>query len=279
MQIGKVDLHNNKSQSDTRHTIVEYDFDSIDLDNFVIDLDLSDKKSFDRYVLYIKSMTQGSRSYRRLMNFLKNRRDMSKCHYLPKVKYEKGKKVKIEIHHMCGTISDIIATVIYKRAYHGEPLYAPLVVKEIMECHYRKMVSLVPTSSTIHDLLHAEESPLFIPIQHSEFGNSKLFYEAYKKYMDPETRQQYELYFAMSEEYANIGLIPHELTVNIRHYRDVSGTITIPVVNDVKRLMGMDIDDDEDDGVDYVMKGHIKLPTGEVYNPANGRLILEPSYS
>jgi hypothetical protein len=93
------------------------------------------------------------------------------------VSKDKAKRVSIEIHHIPFTMYDIVATVLRKYEEEEIPIDPYAIAEEVVALHYKGMVSLVPLSTTVHELYHRGD--VFIPLQYVDKG-FVLFYQAYK---------------------------------------------------------------------------------------------------
>jgi hypothetical protein len=215
MRIPQIVRNPNRAPS----SITTVKVDKIPQCTYEADVDMDEQKSVDRYVKALKAFIRGTGEYRRLMTFLKYNRNMNKCYYLPKVVSNRGDHITIEEHHVGGTITEIIETVLRKRVKEFEPIDFNSIAEEVMLAHYRGMISIVPLSSTMHQLIHAEDTKLFIPIHDAEFGDSHLFYEEYKEYMHKSTRNKFEKYFLLSEAFNSIDeILPDYIDINILYF-------------------------------------------------------------
>jgi hypothetical protein len=82
-----------------------------------------------------------------------------------------------------------------------------MVAKEVMECHYKLIVGLIPLSETVHELAHSHR--LFIPVDRV-IGRYKVFVELYKPFIEPEmleTLDRIEKYTLEHSEIENTSVI------------------------------------------------------------------------
>jgi len=234
MRIGKI-YHGEKTKKD-KITIIELKEEQIPPIRYTPDIDFDDEKSVHKYVRSLKTYIRGSMEYSKLMRFLKCHMEMNKCFFLKKVWQYKGSKISMEIHHTGFTMEDIIDTVLRKRYKEGEDYNASYIAREIMLLHYRGMIGLTSLCATCHELIHAEGSQLFIPLQDCGFGDMNLFYEEYKPYMNKALAKKYETYRLMSETVDNIeNIIPDYLDVNIIYYEQEH--IKIPNMKTILELI------------------------------------------
>lgn len=216
--------------------IVKLNKDDVPKVRYEPDVDFDDEKSVSRYVKQLKSMMRSSREYKKLMKFLKTKLDLNSCFFLPNVRQIKNAKISIEMHHVGFTAEDIIHTVLKKRIKEEEDVLAQNVLSEIMLLHYKGMLSLCPLSATMHELIHAEDSQLFIPLQLSSFGDMRLFFDEYEKYMKRDLKKKFETYKVMSHAFDKIEeIIPDYLDLSIIYY-EVEG-IEIPRMDKILELI------------------------------------------
>lgn len=184
------------------------------------DVDFDDKKSIASYVKSIKYMIRQSREYTAMMKFLKDKRQMNGCFFLPNVKKYRGSKVRIEVHHTGLTMEDIVMTILMKRYKNDEDYSYQAVAKEVMLAHYNGWVSLTSLSETIHELIHSENSGLFIPLHMCDIGDATIFYDEYKEYMDRDLIKKFEQYKVLSSAIENIeDIIPDYLERKYIYYK------------------------------------------------------------
>ncbi len=201
MRLGRVGQTRVNSSSE----IVKLGCDDIPVVRFVPDVDIEDDKSFERYTKACKSYIRKSREYRGLMQFIKFDMDNgNKCMFLQNVEQQRGSKIKIEMHHVVCTITDIIKTVIRKLVYQGLPVNQEVIGHIVMRLHYEGIIGIVPLCTTMHKLIHCEDSTLFIPIQNTFFGKPIKFYEEYQEFMDDKLVKKVEQYLTMSQAVIDI---------------------------------------------------------------------------
>lgn len=168
------------TMSELSDSIVLKDVPDCDFKSF----DLSDDKSFERYLKEIDMLVRSSFEYRyKFIPFIKKYFGFNKCAFLQNVTNAENNKIKIEVHHYPFTLGDIIRIVYRKRAYYGESLDTPMVAKEILQLHFLAMVGLIPMSITAHKLYH--NSRLFIDAN-AVFGRWQYFVEYYRPFITDE---------------------------------------------------------------------------------------------
>lgn len=224
-----------------KNKIINIDVESEQLDPIIYspDVDFDDDKSVKRYVKSMKSMIRQSREYKSLMTFLKNKCEMNRCFFLPKVKKYRDSNIKIEIHHTGFVFEDIIRTVLMKRYKEDEDYDFQSIGEEVMLEHYKGHIGLTALSSTIHELIHEENGGLFIPLHMTDFGDMRIFYNKYRDYIDKETKQKFEQYIVLSDAVDNIeSIIPNYLDVSYIYYNQKG--IDIPDMNKILEIVDLD---------------------------------------
>lgn len=239
MRIPKIYLRDENHKEKDKITYIDVESEQLEPIVYSPDVDFDDDKSVKRYIKSMKSSIRQSREYKQLMMFLKNKCEMNKCFFLPKVKKYRDSNIKIEIHHTGFVLEDIIRAVLMKRYKEGEDYDCQSICEEIMLAHYKGEISLTALSSTAHELIHSDDSGLFIPLHMVDFGDMNLFYEKYKDYIDKDTRSKFEQYKALSAVVENIDeIIPDYLDVSYIYY-NCKG-IEIPTIEKVLEVVNFD---------------------------------------
>ena len=167
----------------------------------ISDYDLSNPKELSKYFKSIERICRNSRSYKKLINFLRENVDMNKCSYFKNVDNIDTYSLKIHIHHTPLTLYDIVTTVYNKRLLNHESLSEMMVAKEVMWLHYNLFVGLIPLSETVHGSVHNGQA--FIPTT-KVYGMYKTFVKLYEPYMDKELLKVLSNMEEMSEDYDTI---------------------------------------------------------------------------
>ena len=184
------------------------------------DVDFEDSKSVSRYVKSIKSVVRQSKEYKEFISFLKTKLNLNRCMFFPKIKKYRDKKISIEMHHTGFVMEDIIKTILMYRYKNNLDYDVQSCAEHIMLEHYKGNISLTALSSTCHDLIHEENSNLFIPLQYADFGDMNKFYSEYRDSIDKETVKKFEQYKVLSDVVENIDeIIPSYLNKNIIYYK------------------------------------------------------------
>lgn len=155
MRINRPQLFNNKNLiniTKLKDLEKEYRFPPI----------LTDKHKV-KNIKKIESVIRSSLEYREYIKYLITHMNMDKCHFLPKVKKENGKRITIEIHHEPFTLYDITQIVFEKWLNEEREINHFLIAEEVMKLHYKNQVGLIPLSATVHQLVH--DGKIFIPVQ------------------------------------------------------------------------------------------------------------------
>ena len=167
----------------------------------ISDSDLSNPKELSKYFKSIERICRNSRTYKKLINFLRENVDMNKCSYFKNVDNIDTYSLKIHIHHTPLTLYDIVTTVYNKRLLNHESLSEMMVAKEVMWLHYNLFVGLIPLSETVHGSVHNGQA--FIPTT-KVYGMYKTFVKLYEPYMDKELLKVLSNMEEMSEDYDTI---------------------------------------------------------------------------
>ena len=167
----------------------------------ISDYDLSNPKELSKYFKSIERICRNSRTYKKLINFLRENVDMNKCSYFKNVDNIDTYSLKIHIHHTPLTLYDIVTTVYNKRLLNHESLSEMMVAKEVMWLHYNLFVGLIPLSETVHGSVHNGQA--FIPTT-KVYGMYKTFVKLYEPYMDKELLKVLSNMEEISEDYDNI---------------------------------------------------------------------------
>lgn len=167
----------------------------------ISDYDLSNPKELSKYFKSIERICRNSRSYKKLINFLRENVDMNKCSYFKNVDNIDTYSLKIHIHHTPLTLYDIVTTVYNKRLLNHESLSEMMVAKEVMWLHYNLFVGLIPLSETVHGSVHNGQA--FIPTT-KVYGMYKTFVKLYEPYMYKELLKVLSNMEEMSEDYDTI---------------------------------------------------------------------------
>lgn len=238
MRIPKVYRRDDNEKEKNKITYIDITSEQFDPIIYTPDVDFDDDKSVRRYVKTIKSITRQSREYKRLMQFLKTKCGMNECFFLPKLKKYRDSKISINIHHTGLVMEDIIMAVLKKRYAEGQSYDCNSVAEEVMYQHYVGNISLTALSATMHELIHEEDSELFIPLQMVDFGNIQLFYEEYKDYIEKDTIKKFEQYKLLSEAVENIeNIIPDYLDVSYIYYNKEG--VSIPDMDKILEIIDL----------------------------------------
>ena len=142
MRIPKIYKNTDDNKISDKITTIDVKSEQLDPVIYIPDVDFNDDKSVNRYVKCIKSSVRGSREYKRLMSFLKNKLDMNSCLFFPKVKKYRDTKISIEIHHTGFVMEDIIRTILQYRYTNNLHHDVQSVAEQIMLEHYKGNISL-----------------------------------------------------------------------------------------------------------------------------------------
>lgn len=196
------------------------------------DFDLSDEKSYKKYIQTIEKVVRSSFEYKQMVGFLKDYMDMNQCAFYKNITNADNTRIKIEIHHEPLSLYDICLIVVNKRRAFNEPLDEEYVAKEVMYHHYNLMVGLIPLAETVHELVHA--SYLFVPTT-AVLGKYKEFVEMYKPYMLPEQLEVLE-HIEEATKFYNSDEAKTLLSTNYI-YMDLTGAYNMPRTEDIINMV------------------------------------------
>lgn len=196
------------------------------------DFDLSDEKSFRKYIQTIEKTVRTSFEYRQMVQYLREYMDMNKCAFYENVNNIDTTKVHIEIHHEPLSLYDICLIVYNKRVAFNEPLDEEFVAKEVMYLHYNLMVGLIPLAETVHQLVHAQY--LFVPTT-AVLGKYREFVNRYEPYMLPE---QIETLDHIEEATKTYNMNDAETILSKNYiYVDMTGSYKLPKTEEIVGML------------------------------------------
>lgn len=196
------------------------------------DFDLSDEKSFRKYIQTIEKTVRTSFEYRQMVQYLREYMDMNKCAFYENVNNIDTTKVHIEIHHEPLSLYDICLIVYNKRVAFNEPLDEEFVAKEVMYLHYNLMVGLIPLAETVHQLVHAQY--LFVPTT-AVLGKYREFVNRYEPYMLPE---QIETLDHIEEATKTYNMNDAETILSKNYiYVDMTGSYQLPKTEEIVGML------------------------------------------
>ena len=155
---------------------------------------LEDEKERKKFIKDVENRVRSSFEYKRFINYIRDYMQMNQDAFLEGIDNKESFDVKIEIHHYPFTLYDIVEIILNKRSYYKETISVNMVAKEVMSCHYKLIIGLIPLSETVHELNH--NSRIFIPVN-KVLGRYNLFIEYYKPFIEPymlETVERIEKY-------------------------------------------------------------------------------------
>lgn len=204
------------------------------------DYDLNKPKELMRFLFSIERLCRNSRSYKKLIGFLKEYLDMNQCSFYKNSNNIDTNGLKIHIHHSPLTLFDIVSTIYNKRKACGQSITPNMIAKETMFNHYKLLVGLIPLSETVHEIVH--NGGLFIPTSVT-YGYYQNFVKQYEPYMDKELLRILSNAEELSEKY-DYAKQTKILTVKMV-YIDPSGEYEFPSYKDLSNLLLTKIDQSE----------------------------------
>ena len=221
---------------DDKITTIEIKSEQLDPIIYIPDVDFDDPKSVNRYVKTIKTATRRSKEYKTFIRFLKNKLNYNKCLFFPKIKKYRNDTVSIEIHHTGFVMEDIIRTILTYHYKNNLDYDVQTIAEHVMYEHYKGNISLTALSASAHELIHEENSNLFIPLQYCDFGDIRKFYDEYRDFVDKDTVKKFEQYKVLSDVVDNLDdIIPDYLNKNIIYYKQEG--VEIPSMNKILEII------------------------------------------
>lgn len=154
---------------------------------------IEDEKDMDKFIKQVERQVRSSQEYRSLISYIKTELDYSHCTILDNISMEEA---SIELHHNALNLYDITNIVINKHI-HNKTLFNTLSISlEVLQLHYRNILSLIPLSKTIHEYTHSNNI-IYSPNQC--IGNLSMFYDEYKDYFNDRHLQSYDRYMGCND--------------------------------------------------------------------------------
>ena len=142
---------------------------------------LTNEKQRAKCITRIEKKCRSSMEYGDLIKFLRTNMNMDECEFFPNLKSGK-RKGDIEIHHAPFDLYSIVGIILKKyEKEHDGVVNENMVAKEVMECHYRGLIGLIPLSVTVHQLVH--DGKLIVPLN-CVFGRFVEFTQTYYEFID-----------------------------------------------------------------------------------------------
>jgi hypothetical protein len=175
-------------------------------------LDIEEPKEFVKYVRKIESYIRTAPEYREYVRYLADNMGMDRCTFLADANPgEFGKQIKLEMHHCVLTLFDVVSIVLNSRMVRATPgtrVSAISVADEVLLCHYRNIIPLVPLSNTAHHLVHSGK--LFVGVD-QVFGDMGAFVREYSDGFTQEQKDQLLHLVSLSDPDRDLGSVPSAL--------------------------------------------------------------------
>lgn len=148
---------------------------------------LEDKERI-KIIKNIENIIRTSIEYKEMMSYIKKTNELNKCSILNGINSDDA---KLEIHHNCLNLFDVIEIIIKSFDDCGEFWNSFIIADKVMDLHYNNMISLIPLSTTIHQYVHSRGL-----IFNKEYciGEVQLFYDMYHEHMTEEQLEKYDIY-------------------------------------------------------------------------------------
>jgi hypothetical protein len=129
-----------------------------------------DNKEYIKFIKACEKVVRTSEEYSKYIGYLKEI-GLNKCSFLNNITDDDA---PIEFHHYPFTLFDICSIVLEHKLNNNEQVNTFLVAKEVIECHWKNIIGLVPLCETVHELYHA--GLIFI--------NLNMVYGRYNKFIE-----------------------------------------------------------------------------------------------
>lgn len=137
-------------------------------------------KQRHKFIKKVEQIVRSSYEQRKFIDYCHYGLGMNYDMFANNISNDKGKRVRIEIHHIPFGLYDIVNIVLTKYEAEEMKIDPLMIAKEVVSLHYKGMVGLVPLSETVHQLYHRGD--IFIPLQCVDKGFVQ-FYREYKPYL------------------------------------------------------------------------------------------------
>lgn len=114
-----------------------------------------ENKEWIKFVNNCKGMIRTSIEYKNFVAYCKSQLGMTNCSFLGMV--DDSQDVEIEIHHAIFTLHDIIEIVMDDMLRSERGISTLEVCNRVMKLHFKGLISIVPLSVTVHQLVHAHK--------------------------------------------------------------------------------------------------------------------------
>lgn len=145
-----------------------------------------DPKNFMKFIKKVEKTVRGNPDYKQYLEYLRDEEGMDKCAYFHNVN---SSRAEIQIHHVLSNLYTICVTVCNRLMSTGKKVSTFILADEVIQLHMKNWVALVPLTTTIHELVHANK--IKIP-KGQIFGDYASYYEMHEPFMDEFERAIYK---------------------------------------------------------------------------------------
>jgi hypothetical protein len=146
-----------------------------------------EEEELPKYIKKVESKIRKSFEYRRYINYIKFELDIMNDVFLSKINDPK----MIEIHHFPLALFDIVKIILNKNTIEKINIHQFDIADEVMKCHYRNIIGLVPLTVSNHKLVESEYSDLKISLN-QVFGDFITFLNEYKTGVSKDIKNKLE---------------------------------------------------------------------------------------
>ena len=153
-----------------------------------------DNAEWQKFVNSCKSMIRTSIEYKMFVSYCKSQLGMTNCSFLGSI--EESENVEVEIHHAILTLHDIVEIVMDDMLRENDKGISTLeVCNRIMQLHFMGLISVVPLSVTVHQLVHAKK----INLSYDQvYGDLPTFIKTFRKSLSDAHIRKIRLFFELS---------------------------------------------------------------------------------
>jgi hypothetical protein len=137
-----------------------------------------DPKLFIKFIKRVERLVRGNVDYKLYLDYLREERGLNKCAIFHNVT---SQRAEIQLHHVLSNLYTICITVCNRLLSTEKKVSSFILADEVIRLHLEDKIALVPLSTTVHELVHAEK----IQIPKSQiYGNYAAYYEHHEAFMD-----------------------------------------------------------------------------------------------
>jgi hypothetical protein len=141
----------------------------------------------EKLIAYVTRLARSSFEMGELFYIMKNFANLDKCLFYDTYTVDRFSSKNVELHHFplkIHSVSETIANKHLAEKEHWSPFEA---AEEVVECHFRFWIGLVPLSPTVHELVHSDVVSLHLEHVPKRF-QWRRFVDEYGKWMSEDVK-------------------------------------------------------------------------------------------